>query len=91
MAHNHMADDFLSYYRHLNKKCRVKLVFWSLTFPLSEIMRSCKHAPHVSRMLTLVRYNIIKIVCQFYLKNYITNEDRMFGSHNNIYQYEMDL
>ena len=72
---------FLTKYKHFNKSDRVKLVLWAQTFPLSEMMWSCKCFLHASKILTLI-YNqgnsivikkalILKIIHNIFTLGYI--------------------
>jgi len=58
-THKYMTTHFPGLVQALLKKSdRVKLVLWTQTSPLSEMMQSCKCFPHVSKMAILtVTYN----------------------------------
>ena len=56
-THNTLILDrslsWLSTGNSVKQNSRVKLVLWTQTFPLSEIVRSCKCFPRVNKMPTL--------------------------------------
>jgi len=65
------------------KSGRVKLVLWALTSPLSDMKRSCKYIPHVSKIPTLTYNGTNSVIIIILNKNdKLLNEHFHLGSCN---------
>ena len=66
-SNTHLHDRPLSWHStgtSMTKSDGIKLVLWTQTSPLSEMMRSCQCSQHVSKIPTLIYNWVIRQICK---------------------------